>query len=242
MLGRLVAAVWVSVVFLGCAQAQTPIEIADGRAERTGPAADLSVWEERAAFGQAARVARAYWQGRDTGFEEERRVLAVAEGAFTRPEAEQHAILFAMSLWPRCCPKMGLVVIEQGQLVHHVAFEDIAQDLMAVPDLDGDGRDELATLGWFGMGGQMSQSLALLAFSDDGLSGWGGTQLSNSACAAGQSGTTAARVLALPGPEFLVEHYTQASCEEPTWQPVGEAEPLHLVPPEESPYVELPTE
>ena len=226
-----------SAAFFGCAYAQTPVEIADGRRESEW--VDLSDWVARPPMQQASATARAYWQGKDASYEEDLRIFAVAEGAFTEPGTQQQAVLFVMSVWPRCCPKTGLAIIEGDRLVRNVAFEGVAQELTAVPDLDGDGRDELAFVGEFGMGGETSRSVTLASFGADGLVEWGGTGIAENACAAGHDGATASRVVALPGPTFTVEHYTQPSCESATWEPAGGPESLDLVAPESSPYVDL---
>ena len=234
----------------GCVQAQEPaggatsVEIADGRAERVlsgGSEADLSAWEDHAAVRRAMAAARVHWQARDADYEEDARVLAVAEGAFTTPGADQHAVLYLMSLWPRCCPKLGLAVIEGDRAVRNVAFEAVAQDLAAVPDLDGDGLDELATSGIFGMGGSVSGGVTLLAFTPAGVRTWGSAPILEDACAAMRDGSTAWRVLAGPGPSFVTERYTQPSCESATWEPAGDAEPLELDLYEED-YVEIALE
>lgn len=220
-------------VFLlaGCARAQSPVEIADGRAERAlsgGSEADLSLWENHAAVQHAMAAARAHWQAQDASYEEEARVFGVAEGAFTRPGAEQQAVLYLMSAWPRCCPKMGLAVVEADRLVRNVAFEGTAQDLAVVPDLDGDRLDELAYSGFFGMGGSVSGSATLVAFTPDSVRTWGNAPILADACAAMQDGSTAWRVLAHPGPSFVTERYTQPSCESAVWEPAGSPEPLEL--------------
>ena len=233
--------VWLAIPLLLIAfdaAAQAPVVLADGRAE--APGADLSGWAGRAPVQQAVAAARAYWQGQDASYEEDVRFFGLAEGAFTQPGTRQQAVLFMMSPWPRCCPKMSLALIEGDRLVHQVAFEGSAQTLTASPDLDGDGRDEMVTTGWFGMGGQESGSMTVLAFGDDGLVEWGGTSISESDCAArGESGSTAARVTAVPGPAFTVEQFS-ASCSDATWRAVGGPELLTLVPFTESGYVVLP--
>lgn len=239
-----VAFFFVRLLLAGCAQAQTPVEIADGRAERAlsvGSETDPAAWENHAAVRRAMAAARAYWQAQDADYEEDARVLGVAEGAFTAPAADQHAVLYLMSLWPRCCPKIGLAVIEEDRLVRNVAFETVAQDLAAVPDLDGDGLDELATSGIFGMGGSVSGSVTLLAFTPEGVHEWGSAPILEDACAAMRDGSTAWRVLAHPGPRFTAERYTQPSCESATWEPDGGAEPLELEPYEVA-YTELDPE
>ncbi|HUP00204.1 MAG TPA: hypothetical protein VM737_01590 [Gemmatimonadota bacterium] len=239
----------VSIVLFGCANAQTPddgapaaggsetVVIADGRAAAEGT--DLSAWSSPA-MPQAFAVARAHWQAQDSGYEEETRVMAVAEGAFSEPGASQEAVLYLMSLWPRCCPRMGIAVIEDGALVRNVAFEAPAQGLAVVPDLDGDGRDELAVTGSFGMGGENSTSVTLVSLADSGLRTWGGAMIQYDACAAMQEGGMAVRITAIPGPEFTIEQFALASCETGEYQPGGPPEPFEFPAPGEEMSVELP--
>jgi hypothetical protein len=223
----------------GSAGAQAPIVLADGRSSESGT--DAADWAARAPVRRATEAARTYWRAQDAGYEEDVRFFAVAEGAFTAPGARQQAVLYMMSPWPRCCPKMGLAVVEGDRLVRNVAFEHTAQTLTAAPDLDGDGRDELVSTGEFGMGGQVSRSMTVMAFEDGGLSDWGGTGIFDSACAAGpgDGGSMAARVLAVPGPAFTIERYVQPTCESTAWEADGGAEPLTLDPPYDVRYVEL---
>lgn len=233
------AALW--VVLAGVVAAQSPIELADGRHAESP--SDAAAWSEPVLPPQASEAARAYWQAQDPSYEEDLRVFDAAEGAFTRPGAEQQAVLYLMSLWPRCCPKMGLAVVEDGRLVRNVAFEGVAQELTAVPDLDDDGHDELVYVGEFGMGGQTSRSLTLVSFGDAGLTERGGASIYNGTCATGrpEASAEASRILALPGPTFTVERYTLPSCEASTWEPMGAPEPLELYEPGIV-YVDLPVE
>lgn len=243
-----------SAVLFACANAQTPDEaaapdgsggtaaadtvtLADGRAFAGGE--DLSAWSSPA-LPPALAAARAHWQAQDSGYEEETRVLAVAEGAFTAPGASQQAVLYLMSLWPRCCPKVGIAVIEDGALVRNVAFESNDYGLAAVPDLDGDGLDELVLTGSFGMGGQESSSMTLVSFAERGLRTWGGTSINDNACGAMQEGGTAARVSAIPGPAFTIERFDLVSCETGEWEPAGPPEPFEFTAPEQETAVELP--
>ncbi len=230
-----------SVSVCGCARAQSPIEIADGRASAVDEPADVTGWDTRPAVQRALADARAHWREQDPTLEDNSRVLDVAEGAFTAPGAEQQAVLYLVTLWPRCCPKVGLAILEGDRLVRNVTFEGIAQSVASVPDLDGDGQDEIVFEGEFGMGGQNSGSMTLAAFGPDGLIDWGTEGIYDSACATGRPSTsTASRILAHPGPTFTVEHYTQASCETDTWAPDGDPASLTLTAPEVSSYVDLP--
>lgn len=245
-----IALVLVAVCLAGCARAQDPspvaqaqpsVEIADGRADRllsTGAEADLAAWATHGAVQRAMAAARAHWQAQDADYEEDARVLAVANGAFTEAGAEEQAVLYLMSLWPRCCPKLGLAVVAGDRLVRNVAFEAVAQDLAAVPDLDGDGRDELATSGVFGMGGAVSGSVTLLALTPEGVRTWGSAPVLEDACAAMHDGSTATKLVATPGPSFTAERFAQASCEAGTWAADGAAAPLELEA-HEADYVEL---
>jgi hypothetical protein len=241
-----------SAALVGCANAQTPDEaasvsaapsdttpvvIADGTA--LGEYVDLSAWTSPA-MPQAVAAARAHWQAQDPDYEEEVMVMAVAEGAFSEPGASQQAVLYLMSLWPRCCPKMGIAVIEDGALVRNVAFEAPAQGLTAIPDLDGDGRDELAVTGSFGMGGENSSSVTLVSLADSGLRTWGGEMIRYDSCAAMQEGGMAVRITAVPGPRFTIERFELASCETGEWQPGGPPEPFEFPAPGDETSVELP--
>ena len=250
MRSTLVLTLFTAVLF-GCANAQTPDEAASAAAaaddatpvviaDGTEPAewVDLSGWTSPA-LEPAYAAARAHWQAQDPAYEEEMRVMAVAEGAFTEAGASQQAVLYLMSLWPRCCPKLGIAIIQDGALVRNVAFEASDQDLAAVPDLDGDGRNELVLIGSFGMGGQETTSMTLVSFADAGLRTWGGTSIQDSACAAMQEGGTAARISAVPGPAFTIEHFTMVSCDSGEWQPAGAPEPFEFTPPDEETSVEL---
>lgn len=151
-----------------CADAQSPstgapseVVVTDGRDRDEGTVSKArEAWAETPAVGTAVAFARAHWTAADPGYEEEVRVLAVAEGAFAEAGAREHVVLYLMALWPRCCPKLGLAVVgADDRLVRNVAFEGTFQDVRPVPDLDGDGRDELALSGTFGMGGDVSGSV-----------------------------------------------------------------------------------
>lgn len=247
-----------SATLFGCANAQTPDEaasaanavaaadaaagdtivIADGRVFGEPP--DVSDWSARAPVQAAFASARAHWQAQDPDYEEEVQVMAVAEGAFSEPGASQQAVLYLMSLWPRCCPKMGIAVVQDGALVRNVGFEAPDHGLVAIPDLDGDGLDELAVTGSFGMGGENSTSVTLVSIADSGLRTWGAVMTQYDACAAMQEGGQASRITAVPGPAFTIEHFTLVSCESGEYEAGGTPEAFEFPAPGEETSVELP--
>lgn len=247
------AAVGLCLALAACADAQTPssaestvsedevVVVVDGRDLEGG--ADTEVWASSPAVQAAIQAARAHWTANEPGYEEEVRVLDVADGAFTSAGASEQAVLYLMGLWPRCCPKVGLAIVDggpEGRLVANVAFESVTQKIRPVQDLDGDGLDELVLVGSFGMGGSTSSSATLVGFASGELAAQGGVGIYEGACGAMRDGETAMRVLAAPGPSLTVETYTRATCEGGTWERSGEPEPLLLEPPADNIYESLP--
>lgn len=254
------APAFVTLALSACADAQDPpsitgdpppsVVVADGR--EAGPELadpDRATWGASPAVQAAVGAARAHWSALDPGYEEEVRVLAVADGAFTRAGASEHAVLYLVALWPRCCPKVGVAVVEggpDGRLARHAAFEGPTHALRAVPDLDGDGADELALFSAFGTGGSEERSVQLASVGPDGLRPWGWAALYSGACGALRDGEEAFRVVATPvaggPPAFVAERHVRARCEGGAWAPDGVPEPLTLTPSEPSPYTALAVE
>lgn len=232
----------VCAILVGCVHAQSPDESAAGKP--TKPADDLSRWEASAPVMQAIASARSYWSASEPGYEEEVHVLATTTGAFTRADAEQRAVLYGMSVVPRGFPKRGLALLEGDRLVRNIAFVLIAEDLRALRDFDGNGRDELVFEGGFGMGGQFSRGVTIAAFGEEGLVELGTASVYESACGTGRegmSGPTSAKISVVPGTGLVIQRSRQLSCESETWEPIGGPEPLVLVPSEENPFEDLKT-
>lgn len=235
-----------AILATGCAEAQSPtnalesggvpslegVVIAPGPEDGDAWPGEFPDWEAHPALAQARTIARSFWQGQSGGLEEEEfRVMDVAEGTFTAPGAQQQAVLYLMSTVPRCCVRMGLAVVQDGELVRHVAFEGGVQRLQAVPDLNGDGRDELVLSSSFGMGGDESSSLTLASFEEAGaLRDWGRLDTGGSDCAGRGTFAQRVRVLAYPGPVFTAETF-EGSCETEAWRAEGPPQPVELLPP-----------
>jgi len=250
----------VYTALIGCALGSSLIQAAEDPAPvvivegRTGvdtpsggspgaPAADGSRWETSPPVLQAIAAARSYWSAKDPNYREKLRVWGFASGAFTRPDVEQHAVLFMMSNIPRSWPPMGLAIVEGDRLVRNIAFVTIAQSVRALPDIDSDGLDELAFGGMFMGQGMVTEGVTLAAFGDVGLDDFGKATTFESACGAGygDTGAFAARLSVVPGAEIIVEQYRQPSCDSETWEPVGEPEPLQPISTnEKTVYNEIP--
>jgi hypothetical protein len=220
------------------AGAQT-IVIADGRVETTG--GDVASIARTPAVERATADARAYWAAQDPEYEEEMVILDVAEGAFTEAGARQSAVLFVMSLWPRCCPKMGLALVEDGRLLSNVAFEGSEFALQRLADLNGDGRDELVIIGEFGMGGHVSRSMTLTTYGPEGPIDLMGHTLVDSGCAASPDAVAStAYVVRAVGQSYTVEPYEQP-CSGGEWRSAGSPGELIVEPPNSFRYTALAT-
>jgi len=217
--------------------ASAPVVLADGRT----PSPERILPPPPPALSLAWEIARAHWSATEPGWEEEFRMMDMAEGAFTRPGAQQQVILYLASRWPRCCPKMGLAVLEQGEVVRHLAFVGVAQQLRMIPDLNGDGRDELWMEGSFGMGGSTGSSATLLELPPGGgVREWGTVPTGQDGCAGGGEGREALtyRIMAHPGPAFTLQAF-RSECDADGWEALGEPEPLVPDPEGGMEYVEL---
>ena len=220
--------------------AQEGTVLADGRF----PAPERTLPPTPSALADALERARAHWDATEPGWEEEFQVMDMARGAFLGADAQQEVFLYLASRWPRCCPKMGLVVLQEGSVVRHLAFVGVAQQLRAIPDLDGDGREELWMEGAFGMGGFNSSSATLLALPPGGgVREWGTVPTGENGCAAGGEDREARtyRIVAHPGPAFTIEGF-RASCEVEGWEALGGPEPLVPDPAGGMEYVALPVD
>jgi hypothetical protein len=213
------------------------VEIVDGRTGRAG--ADVTPWERSPLVLQAIDSARSYWSALDPAYEEYVEVKGTATGAFTEPGVQQRAVLYLMSRIPRGFPKLGLAILEGDRLVRNIAFTSTAHTLWAVPDIDGDGRDEIVFAGMFMMGGQVTRGVTLASFGEDGVNELGSVVTYESACGAGYEGSSAVRISVVRGSEIMIERFEQPSCESETWERVGEPEPLVLVPDERSSFADI---
>lgn len=247
-IGRLIVCTVLNLCAFGqaplqAAESPAPVVIVDGRADK--PTDDASPWETSAPVQQAIAAARSYWSAKDPEYKENLRIRGSSIGAFTQPDVKQHAVLFMMSDIPRCCAPMGLAIVEGERLVRNIAFDAIAQTIRAIPDIDGDGRNELALGGGFMGQGLVTEGITLAAFGDNGLDDFGQAIVFESACGAGygDTGALAARLSVGPGTTIVVEQFQQLSCDVDTWESEGEPQPLQAIADQDKTvYIDIPLE
>jgi hypothetical protein len=148
----------------------------------------------------------------------------VATGSFTRAGANQKIILYEYCEFGHGSGRSGLAVLEGGKVVAHIAFVGGGEfAVRMLPDLDGDGKGELAITSAFVAQGEMEGSAVLLSWSAKGVRKLGRLDVVASDC--GQEDGTqnhASQFLAIPGPTptFLEQRYV-GSCEGKTWTKKG---------------------
>lgn len=223
-----------------------PLLVADAREPNASVSDETrGEWGARPEIQAAMGAARAHWAAQDPALEPDLRVLSVAEGAFTETGAAEHAVLYLVSPWPRCCSKVGLAVVRDDRLVWNGTAESTTYDITRVPDLDGDGRDEVALWSSFMMGGFMEGSVSFVSLGA-APAGWEGTPVMESGCGAMRETEAAVRLTATPsapGEPLAVssEAFTRP-CEGGGWSAAAEPEALTLAPLSASPLVVLPVE
>jgi hypothetical protein len=76
------------------------------------------------------------------------RAIDVASGAFTRPGAEQRAILYAYCGVGQNRYLDGIAIVENGQIVSHIIFEGAENHAIgALADINGNGLQEIVIAG-----------------------------------------------------------------------------------------------
>ena len=179
---------------------------------------DQSSWSIHPAILQASDDAKSYWLEQNNVYEDDFQIMGSTEGNFTRPESKQTAVLYLLSLWPRCCSNMGLAIIEDDQLIRNIVFAGGTHHLYSVADINKDGLDELALIGGFGMGGSNEISLSLISLATESTTLLGRFPLLEENCAtlSEHSEHNSFRILFDENSpdEFKVEHY-HSGCDDP---------------------------
>lgn len=216
--------------------------IVDGRRDGDDPA-PIPADEAKRLAAQIEPLARAAW-GRDLPCDlpvsgpGDITIVARAEGAFTRPEAREVAVLYRLCELGRQDAVSGLAIVARdeappgassglGEVRAHVAYERRDLDLVAVGDLDGDGRDELGAL-WSESGqGESATALTVLAPDGRGVRALGTVRVADSDCGERQRDGDRAWVLrATPGRPgrglaLSATPYARRCDDDAPWRPRG---------------------
>jgi len=214
---------------LGANQPLLPIYDARRPNEASPPTrAEATVLEKR-----VRPQAAAHW-GETESCRDELRVVGLATGSFTRPRSPQRAVLYVFCVTGHGFANNGLAVFERGRLVLHLAYEGGWENAIgAVPDLDGNGLDELLIAAGGTNQGQTTSSVRLVELRPGGPRSLGIVQVYEDDCGAlpGQPTATAYQLYARPGPTpaFYREQF-RSGCDARRWTEVAGPEPVVLEP------------
>jgi hypothetical protein len=150
-------------------------------------------------------------------------VIDVAAGSFTRPGAAQRAIYYEWCRPATAIAAGGVVVVEGGRIVAHAVTGDWPSQIRRVPDLDGDGRDELLLVAGQTEQGETTDWATVLSL-PPGRAVTRVFSVRLSECGTLDRGATdqvwPLYVVPGPRPRFLTQRLTSA-CERGTWRVRG---------------------
>jgi len=223
-------------LLLAALAAQTPAPKPIFDARLTLKPSSLTEAESHLAKGRIAPAARKHWQegGRAALCTppQELRAIDVASGAFTRPQAEQRAILYSFCEIGHNMDLDGIAIVEGGQVVAHLVFEGAANTAIgALPDLNGNGLAEIVIASGGTNMGETWGHLAIIEIAGAEVTAFGHTGTFSDNCGAVEKDcrAEATRILARPGakPAFFRETFTRAGGAGP-WKKTAALTPLTL--------------
>ena len=183
-----------------------------------------------------APAARKHWQevGRAALCipPQELRAIDVASGAFTRPQAEQQAILYSYCEVGHNADLDGIAIVEGGRVVAHLVFEGAANTAIgALPDLNGNGLAEIVIASGGTNMGTTWGALSIIEITGAEVTAFGHTGIFSDDCGERQRDcrVEAARILARPDakPAFFRETYRRGG-DAGAWKKIAAATSLTL--------------
>ncbi len=172
------------------ALAEPPVRIFDARLD-SKPAKPTAA--EKALLGRQTRPVREEWNQDDCKSVD---VQDVAEGAFTRPDVKQRAVLYHYCEIARQLRAVGLAVFEGERVVAHVVYEGgLDHAIEALPDLDGNGLSEILIANYGNGQGYAYGRVTLIELAPDGVRRLGQFESHRDDCGAVDNGTETATVL-----------------------------------------------
>lgn len=113
----------------------------------------------------------------------------VAEGSFTRPRANQKAVLYTYCMVGHNFANNGLVIFEADQVAAHVVYEGgWDESLQALPNIDDDGQSEILIVTGGTRMGESFQRIAIIGLSEKGVRTFGQTESYSGDCESGSVG------------------------------------------------------
>lgn len=120
------------------------VHLVDGRGDSSPSSSSTTLKPSETAPVKAAisPAAKKHWK--DAGADPDFQLLSKCVGAFTRPGAKQVAYLYSWCETGHSLGIGGVAIMENGKLVAHFGYNSGGEhDISRVPDIDGDGVDEL---------------------------------------------------------------------------------------------------
>src|SRR2546422_7267099 len=152
-------------------------------------------------------------------------IIDVAKGSFTRPGANQDAILYKYCETAHNFALDGLAIIEEGRVVAHVAYDGAWDAAMAtLPDINGNGLSEII-IDTRGMNmGEGWATISIIEFSGNTGRKFGATEPETYTCGAvSDQRSEAYLIYAKPGktPVFYSETFVQDCKRNAPWRKSG---------------------
>lgn len=161
--------------------------------------------------------------------------LDAAPGSFTRPKAEQKAILYKYCAFGHDMALDGIAVIENGRLVAHVIFEGGENRAIgALPDINGNGLSEIVIAGGATNQGITMGWISLIELAGSNVTRFGQAETSSDDCGVNEKNckVTANRISVIGGktPAFYREVFvnTGSGSGMSSWKKVGGPAPISL--------------
>lgn len=181
-------------------------------------------------------VAIGIWRKTD-GCKDEFTVVDVATGSFTKPRSNQRAFLYRLCETGHGFAVNGIVILEAGQVVAHVVYSGGWENAIgALPDINGNGVNELILVNGGTNQGMTWGNAAILELTNDGVIKFGRASTYEDDCGTltDKKKVTAYVLRAVTGvaPVFYRDTYTSHTCESGSWKTMGSQNQLMLDPDE----------
>jgi hypothetical protein len=157
--------------------------------------AKLSPSEESLLKAVIAPAARNFWlerlRDRDCFSGPDVRAIDVASGAFTKPKAEQKAILYSFCELGHNQNLDGIAIVENGAVISHIVFEGASNTAIgALPDINGNGVAEIVVAAGGTNQGTTWTGISIVEVSGPTITRFGQTLTSSDNCGANEDNCT----------------------------------------------------